>query len=79
MLVPELLNDYGEAFVLEGRLDEALYAFERALTLAPADSAIKENLARLRKSEIEESFVVQDIKHEFVHIPAVAQSFQLAA
>lgn len=79
LLVPELLNDYGVALVFEGRLDEATFAFERALTLAPGDSTIKENWARLIKRATKESFVIQDIKPEFVYIPAAAQSFQQAA
>jgi tetratricopeptide (TPR) repeat protein len=79
LLLPDLLNDYGIALVFEGRLAEATRAFERALKLQPESYIIKANLAKLSQNTPTEEFVPEEIKTQYIHIPAIAQQYQQAA
>lgn len=57
LVSPELINDYGLALVLTNDLDEAIWAFERALDLSPQNEEIRFNLGITKKiqSKIENS------------------------
>ncbi|MFN2454153.1 MAG: tetratricopeptide repeat protein [Pyrinomonadaceae bacterium] len=79
LILPDLLNDYGIALVAEGRLAEASRAFERALKLQPESYIIKTNLAKLSQNKPAEEFVPEEIKTQYIHIPAIAQQYQQAA
>lgn len=79
LILPELLNDYAIALIFEGRTDEAVLAFERAIKLAPDNQIIKENLTKLLREESSETYVPEEIKAEYMYIPTMIQQYQLAA
>jgi len=78
LLSPELINDYGVALAGAGKEDEAIWAFERALHLAPDNPIIEINRKRIEAvvegTQGEGEFRTVDVEAEFLPLPRV-QSF----
>ena len=72
---PELINDYGVALAGAGKLDEAIWAFERALHLAPGNPIIETNRKRIEAvvegTQGEGEFKTVDVGAEFIPLPSV--------
>ena len=61
----ETLNDYGIALMADGKRQDALSVFQRALSLAPENDVIRHNL-ELARSQTSTGFDIEDIKGEFL-------------
>ena len=70
LMSPELLNNYGVALAYEDRLDEANAAFEKAQKLKTGADIILGNLAKLRNMVSAADFITEELKTEFVPLPA---------
>lgn len=77
LMFPEFLNDYGMALAMAGHQDEAILAFQRAMTLSPDNQVIQHNL-RLVEAGANVGFSILEMKVEFYR-PAMEQEDYLKA
>lgn len=72
---PSLYNDYAIAFVRIGRIDDAIFALESGLALAPDNEVIRENLRMANETSL-------NLQREFIEPqfePIQTHEYQLAA
>ena len=78
-LTPALFNDYGLALAHMGRVDEAIWEFERGLELAPENETIQANLNEI-KDPLKADYSRVKVKPKFDSVPpAQLQEFAPAA
>lgn len=60
VVLPEYIDDYGVCLVFEGRISDAVQAFERVLAIAPQDEIAQFNLSKLQES-LKKEFTAQEL------------------